>query len=185
MSLKCLIKHREEYWIAILQSLASERVMTARLHVSFLVRILSTQKQLGFLSGLQLARKLKIRKIDVVTDNMEIYEVLIGRKDVFQHKHRDVLLMAIEIAKEFNVCRFRWEPRELLGLVNEMANATREGYQTKALSLRRIWKDRAYCLWGLLLQVHEIHVQVSRRALGSDDLSLPVSIELTAIIPQC
>lgn len=105
---------------------------------------------IGILSGLQLARKLKIKKIDVVTDNMEIYEVLIGRKDVFQHKHRNVLLMAIEVAKEFDVCRFRWEPRELLCLVNEMANATREDYRAKTLSLRRIWEGKvAYCLWSL------------------------------------
>lgn len=240
--MKCLIKHREEYWIAILQSLAAEKVMVlpdwkqelTPIEVSFFdhglqlpsksetsldlitcelesdasyykvpdseatnpdvaggqeAAITTTEgsasaevgmatiasiiwnnrailegritcglrcedsehaEAIGILSGLQLARKLKIKKIDVVTDNMEIYEVLIGRKDVFQHKHRDVLLMVIEVAKEFDVCRFRWEPRELLCLVNEMANATREDYRAKTLSLRRIWEGKvAYCLWSL------------------------------------
>uniref|UniRef100_A0A0E0MDY2 RNase H type-1 domain-containing protein n=2 Tax=Oryza punctata TaxID=4537 RepID=A0A0E0MDY2_ORYPU len=104
---------------------------------------------LAVLSVLQLARKLNIKKIDVVLDNVQIYEVMTGKRDVFKHKHRKVLMEAIEVSKGFDVCRSRWEPRELLCLVNEMANATRDNYTAKTLSLRKVLESRASCLWGL------------------------------------
>uniref|UniRef100_K3Z0R2 RNase H type-1 domain-containing protein n=1 Tax=Setaria italica TaxID=4555 RepID=K3Z0R2_SETIT len=130
------------------------------------------------LSVLQKGWQLKIKIMDVVTDNLKNYETMIGKRDVFKHKHPDIRMTAIQIAKEYNVYRFRYEPRELVYLVNEMAKAPKviSINQSRDIIILKLEKGLVGDVDMKMVQSKWYHVNVQAQVLKLDALERLLSI---------
>jgi len=98
-----------------------------------------------------------IEKIDIVTDLDENHEIMCGAKELPSCDYSNVYVACIRVAKQYKVCKVRWQPREMLGLVNDMAKAD----YSETINLPQILQGKASYIWGApFLRIHKSKKEV-------------------------
>lgn len=112
------------------------------------------------MNALKRGKDIGINKLDLVTDDKYMYDVMTGTKDVTKCDYADVCIECIELAKQYKVCNIRHEPRQRLGIVNEMARAK----FSQAVQLSDILEAKSDGLWGLpVLRITQSESLILRR----------------------
>ncbi|XP_052139606.1 uncharacterized protein LOC127758030 [Oryza glaberrima] len=102
----------------------------------------------GLFMAVKRPKELGIRKLDVVTDNEANYNVMIGKRDVSKSSSPETSMAFIQAAKEYDICKCRREPREMISHVNDLAKEAHTK-RTNALNLREIIERKSPQFWGM------------------------------------
>ncbi|XP_015698468.1 uncharacterized protein LOC102699913 isoform X2 [Oryza brachyantha] len=102
---------------------------------------------IGLLGLLTRGKELGIKKFDVVTDNEGICNIMMGKRDVCSSKNADTCMAAIQTAKYYETLKCRWEPREMIDHVNDIARAVHMS-NTDDLQLTVILESKSSQFWG-------------------------------------
>ncbi|GJM92212.1 hypothetical protein PR202_ga08653 [Eleusine coracana subsp. coracana] len=87
-----------------------------------------------------------IKKLDVVTDNEENCDIMMGSRSVFDSNDPHTSIAFVQAAKKYDICNCRKEPREMIGHINDLAKAA---FKADSYDLDAILEQKSYLFWGL------------------------------------
>ncbi|RLN21818.1 uncharacterized protein C2845_PM07G36420 [Panicum miliaceum] len=100
----------------------------------------------ALLSILKRGREHGIDSLDVVTDCEENQQILMGARLPSMSEHPETCMAFIQASKEYTICKCRWEPREMLSHVNDVARAA---FCSEQVDLKEVLEERASRFWGM------------------------------------
>ncbi|KAL5212989.1 hypothetical protein ABZP36_023836 [Zizania latifolia] len=116
--------------------------------------------------------ELEIKKLDVITDNDTNYEIMKRKIDVRKHTSPETSMAFIQAAKEYEVCKCRREPREMISHVNDIAKATHLS-RVDFLESTQILELKSAHFWGMAIILIKQNQNDTRGLIGASENDLP------------
>ena len=100
----------------------------------------------ALLSVLKRGREHGIECLDVVTDCEENQKILMGALSPSRSEHPETCMAFIQASKEYKVCNCRWQPREKITHVNNVARAA---FESEKWLVQDILDETSQRFWGM------------------------------------